>query len=279
MENIYKTFKTIENNGVLNVTFDFQPINVLGIPMMQDIDLLCNYLKSNRQIKVVVFDSSIPNFFIAHADIDMLQNLRTQIVPKNQIQINDLAKVLDNLSKLPQVTIAKIDGFARGGGHEFALACDLRYATYNSTFMQMEVGMGILPCGGGSSRLAKIVGLGNALEIILSARDFSAVEAEKYGSINKAFDKEHLDRFVYELANRISQFSSYSIEACKKTIHNSLDVSTEESLKEETYELYYATSKTPAVKRFKYAAQTNFQNNLYNQENFETLLMNLQNIK
>lgn len=279
MENKFKTFSAVNNDGVLTVTFNYPPINVLGVEMMKDIDILTSMLENNKNIKVVIFESSLPEFFIAHADIDYLQNLSTNSVDFNNIQINDLAKILDKVNKLPQVTIAKIDGFARGGGHEFALACDLRYASTTSVFMQMEVGMGILPCGGGSSRLAKIVGLSKALEIILSARDFNAIEAEKIGSINKALEKDKLGIYVYELAHRISKFPSESIEACKKTIYASVNLPINEALKVETYELYQATSKTPAVKRFKYAAQTDFQNKLYNQENFETLLMNLQDIK
>lgn len=279
MNNNFKTFLAEINDNVLTVTFNYPPINVLGIEMLKDLDKLISYLKNDKDVKVVVFESSLPNFFISHADINWLQNLSTLSVPIENVQVNDLAKVLDNISKLPQVTIAKIDGFARGGGHEFALACDLRYASKESVFMQMEVGMGILPCGGGSSRLAKIVGLGRALEIILSARDFSADEAEKYGSINKSFEKNELNRYVYELAHRISKFPSESITSCKKAVHASIDLPIEKALIMESYELYQATSKTPAVKRFKYAAKTDFQDKLYNQENFENLLINLQKIK
>ena len=276
----FETFLVNINNSVMTVSFDYAPINVLGTLMMKDLDKLCNFLESSNDIKVVIFQSNNPKFFIAHADIDMLQYLSTKEVDLKDVRVNDLARILDRVSKLPQVTIAKIEGYARGGGHEFALACDLRYAAIESAiFMQMEVGMGILPCGGGSSRLARQVGLGKALEIILSTKDFNAIEAEKYGSINKAIKADEIGLYVYDLAHRIAQFPKESITACKRTIHYSLDNSIEDTLKYETFQLYQATSKTPAVKRFKYAADTNFQNNLNNQKNFETLLMNLQNIK
>lgn len=276
--NEYTTFKCITYKGVMRVTFDYPPINVLGIPMMKDLSNLTNYLNNNKDIKVVVFDSSNPLFFISHADIDMLKHLSTKPISKEEVRVNDLAKVLDGINKLPQVTIALIDGYARGGGHEFALACDLRYATKDAIFMQMEVGMGILPCGGGSSRLARQVGLGKALEIILSAKDFNGEEAYKLGTINKCIEKDKINLYVSDLAHRIAKFPLEAIKACKKTIYNSLDTSLENSLKEETYQLYEATSKTGAVKRFKYASSIDFQNNIDNQKNFQTLLLTLQDI-
>ncbi len=248
--------------------------------MINDLNNLCNRLESNKEIKVVIFNSAVSNFFIAHADVDMLQHLSTKKVPLDEIKINDLALVLNRVNKLPQVTIAQIEGYARGGGHEFAQACDMRFAAIGkAVFMQMEVGMGILPCGGGTTRLARQVGLGRALEIILSAKDFDALDAQRYGSINKALPPEEIGLYVYDLANRISQFPFEAIQACKRTIYASVNMSIDDCLKFETYELYQATSTTPAIKRFTYAAQTNFQNNLYNQKNFQTLLMDLQSIK
>lgn len=245
---------------------------------MKDLDNLCDELNNRSDIHVVIFESSVPEFFIAHADIDMLQNLSTTQIDKSKGYINDLAKVLAKVNLLRQVTIAKIEGYARGGGHEFALACDMRFASEKAVFMQMECGMGILPCGGGSSRLARQTGLGKALEIILSAKDFDAYQAFEYGTINKVIESGKIDLYVYDLAKRISSFNLDAIYACKKTVYESIDMPILESLKNETYELFVATSKTPAVKRFKYAAKTDFQNKLNNQKNFSTLLMGLQDI-
>ncbi len=248
--------------------------------MIDDLNKLANKLEVDKEIKVVIFNSANPNFFIAHADVDMLQNLSTTPVSLNNVKINDLAKVLNRINKLPQVTIAQIEGYARGGGHEFAQACDLRYAAIGkAVFMQMEVGMGILPCGGGTTRLSRQVGLGKALEIILGAKDFNALEAEAYGSINKALEPDKIGLYVHDIATRIAQFPFESIQACKKTIYASVNMPIDDCLLFESYELYQATSSTPAIKRFSYAAQTNFQNILYNQKNFQTLLMDLQSIK
>ncbi len=273
----YTTFKTDIKDGIMYVTFDFPPVNIQGVPMIDDLNNLCNALEKDSEIKVVVFQSANPDIFIAHADIDMLKDLSTTPVPKNKVKLSPLQMALDRVSKLPQATIAKIEGMARGGGHEFALACDMRFAARGkAVFMQMEVGMGVLPCGGGSSRMAKIAGLGSALEIILSAQDFGADEAKKFGTINRALDPKEIKEYVDKLATRISKFPAASIENCKKMVHASVDMPIDDALLEEAYYLYQCTSKTPVVKRFKDASDKDFQNNLQNQKNFESLLMTMQ---
>ena len=276
----YKTFTAKQDKGILVVTFDNPPVNVQDIPMLDDLDKLAEELEQDKTVKVVIFQSANPEIFICHADITFLKDMSTTPIPRDEVQISKLQRVLERISQLPQATIAQIEGFARGGGHEFTLACDMRFAAKGkAVFEQMEVGMGILPCGGGSSRMARQVGLGRALEIILSAQDFDAEEAERLGTINKAIDPGKIGAYVYELAERISQFPSESITACKRTVYNSIDVPIEEALKEEEYQLYQATSQTPAIKRFQQAYDTDFQNSLDNQKNFAELLMGLQKVK
>ena len=145
--------------------------------------------------------------------------------------------------------------------------------------MQMEVGMGILPCGGGASRMARQVGLGRALEIILSARDFSADEAEAYGTINKAFEADEIGPYVDALAKRIATFPAESINACKQTVYESIDKPIDEALKAEAYWLYQATSKTPAIKRFTIADEKKMQLDMENQRNWNGLVEGVQEIK
>ena len=205
--------------------------------------------------------------------------MSTKAVPRDKVELLYLQKVLQRVSELPQATIAKIEGYARGGGHEFALACDMRFAARGKAiFEQMEVGMGILPCGGGASRMARQAGLGNALEVILGARDFDADEAERIGTVNRALDADKIAMFVTELAERIAKFPSESITACKRTVYASIDLPIEEALKEEAYQLYQATSQTPAIKRFTTAYETDFQNDLDNQRNFAGKLLDIQDI-
>ncbi len=276
----YKTFKTDLCNKILTVTFDNPPVNIQDEFMINDLIKLCDELNKNDEVNVVIFDSNNENFFIAHSDIDMLKNLSTTPVLLNEAKLSNLQIALQKVNSLRQATIAKIEGYARGGGHEFCLACDMRFALKDKAiFMQMEVGMGVLPCGGGASRIAKHIGLSKALEFVLSARDYDADEAYEIGLVNNVFDKSGLDNYVNNLAARISKFPLESINSCKKTIYKSMDLSIEDSLLYEAYQLQQALSKTPAIKRFTYASDTNFQNILSNQINFETELIKLQEIK
>ncbi|MEL0607224.1 enoyl-CoA hydratase/isomerase family protein [Vibrio echinoideorum] len=276
----YTTFKAQAEDGILTVTFDFGSVNVQGQEMLADLNGLAMRLERDRDIKVVVFQSANPEIWVCHYDTNLLKDMSTEAVSREEAKLLDLQVVLERISKLPQATIAKLEGFARGGGHEFALACDMRFAARGKyKFMQMEVGMGILPCGGGASRMARQVGLGRALEIVLSARDFDADEAEAYGTINKALEPDEIGEYVDTLAKRISKFPAESINACKQAVYESIDKPIDEALKAEAYWLYQATSKTPAVKRFQIADEQGLEHDMENQRNWETLVMNVQDIK
>ncbi|MGD1873150.1 MAG: enoyl-CoA hydratase/isomerase family protein [Mastigocoleus sp.] len=276
----YTTFKTTKDGAVLTVTFDYPPVNVQGIPMLDDLNRLAEILEGDRSVKVVVFQSAHPEIFVAHADTNFLKDMSTTAVTREEVELLYLQTTLERISKLPQATIAKIEGFARGGGHEFALACDMRFAARGKAkFMQMEVGMGILPCGGGASRMARQTGLGRALEIILSARDFDADDAVAYGTINKALDADKIGAYVDELAKRIAHFPADSINACKQAVYASIDKPIEDALREEAYWLYQATSKTPAIKRFQFADDKDFQNDMENQRNWKQGVIGIQEIE
>ncbi|MDG3084893.1 enoyl-CoA hydratase/isomerase family protein [Vibrio hannami] len=275
----YTTFTAEQENAILTVTFDFGSVNVQGQEMLADLNGLAMRLERDRSVKVVVFQSANPEIWVCHYDTNLLKDMSTEAVSREEAQLLDLQSVLERISKLPQATIAKLEGFARGGGHEFALACDMRFAARGKyKFMQMEVGMGILPCGGGASRMARQTGLGRALEIILSARDFTADEAEAYGTINKALDPDEIGPYVDALAKRISQFPAESINACKQAVYESIDKPIDEALKAEAYWLYQATSKTPAIKRFTIADEKGLEHDIENQRNWNDLVMNVQEI-
>lgn len=205
--------------------------------------------------------------------------MSTQACSRDEAKLFDLQSVLERVSRVPQATIAKLEGFARGGGHEFALACDMRFGARGKfKLMQMEVGMGILPCGGGASRMARQAGLGRALEIILSARDFDADEAEAYGTINRALDPEEIGPYVERLARRIATFPLASINAGKQMVYESIDKPIGEALKAEAYWLFQATSQTPAIKRFTIADEKDMQRDIENQRNWNELVENVQEI-
>lgn len=275
----FQTFTTEQDSGILTVTFDFGSVNVQGQEMLADLNSLAMRLERDRSTKVVVFQSANPEIWVCHYDTELLKDMSTVAVSREDAQLLDLQEVCERISKVPQATIAKLEGFARGGGHELALAMDMRFAARGKyKFMQMEVGMGILPCGGGASRMARQTGLGRALEIILSARDFDADEAEAFGTINKALEPDQIGEYVDTLAKRIAQFPAESINACKRAVYESIDKPIEEALKAEAYWLYQATSKTPAIKRFAIADEQRLEDDIENQRNWNDLVMKVQEI-
>ena len=275
----FTTFSVERNEGVMTVTFDFGTVNVQGQEMLADLNSLAMRLERDREIKVVVFQSANPEIWVCHYDTELLKDMSDEAVSRDEAQLLDLQAVCERISKVPQATIAKLEGFARGGGHELALALDMRFAVRGKfKFMQMEVGMGILPCGGGASRMARQTGLGRALEIILSARDFDADEAEMMGTINRVLNADEIDEYVDTLAKRIAKFPAESINACKQMVYESIDKPIDEALKAEAYWLYQATSKTPAVKRFTIADEQGLEHDIENQRKWGDLVMQVQDI-
>ena len=275
----FTTFNVKTDDAIAWITFDYPPVNIQGLPMLADLDMLAQKLEADRDVKVVVFQSANPDIFVAHADTNFLKDMSASPVSRSEVKLLDLQRVLERISRLPQATIAKIEGFARGGGHEFALACDMRFAARGKAkFMQMEVAMGILPCGGGASRMARQVGLGRALEITLGARDWDADEAERVGTVNRALDPEEIGPYVDELAKRIAKWPSASINATKQAVYESIDKPIDEALKAEAYWLYQATSQTPALKRFAWADENGAQFDMNNQRAWNDLVVNVQDV-
>ncbi len=275
----YQTFSAARDGAILTITFDYGPVNVQGQSMLADLNSLAMKLERDRETKVVIFQSAHPEIWVCHYDTELLKDMSTEPVSRDEAQLLDLQAVCERLSKVPQATIAKLEGFARGGGHELALALDMRFAARGKfRFMQMEVGMGILPCGGGASRMARQTGLGKALEIILSARDYSADEAAEFGTVNKVLEPDEIDGYVNDLAQRIAQFPAESIHACKQMVYESIDKPIDQALKAEAYWLYQATSQTAATKRFAIADEKRMQYDMENQRNWGDLVMQVQEI-
>jgi enoyl-CoA hydratase/carnithine racemase len=127
--------------------------------------------------------------------------------------------MVDRFRTMPKATIAKIEGRCRGGGSELALACDMRFAALGKAVLgQPEVGVGLVPGGGGSVRLPRLAGRGRALEIILGCGDFRADVAERYGYVNRALPAEEITYFVKSLAERIATFPAETIALAKAAV-------------------------------------------------------------
>jgi len=207
-----------ETPGYWKVVFDYPPFNILDAAIFDGLQNLLVRMDASQSLRVVVFESAIPDFYLAHFDLTGKTGNITTVVGPSGLPI--LMDTFVRITKSPVVSIAKIRGCVRGGSSEFVLACDMRFASRENTRLgQPEVGVGVHPGGGGTERLPHLVGRGRALEIILGANDFDGDTAERYGYVNRALPDSDLDGFVDALARRIASFDRRAIAAAKSLVN------------------------------------------------------------
>ena len=181
------------------------PMNRLGPELVRDLVSLIQQSEADDSIRVLVFKSADPDYFISHVDVTRIKEYRQEAAKLTGVP--SIALLFRHLSASRLVTIAQIEGRVRAAGSEFVLACDMRFAARESAiFSQPEPALGVLPGGGASHHLARLMGRARALEVMLSAEDYDADLAERYGWINRALPAATLDDFVNSLAHRIAGF-------------------------------------------------------------------------
>jgi enoyl-CoA hydratase/carnithine racemase len=207
-----------ETPAYWRVVFDYPPFNIVDATIFAGLQDLLARMDASPSLRVVVFESANPEFYLAHFDLTgKTGNITTAVGPSG---LPILMDTFVRLTKSPVVSIAKIRGCVRGVSSEFVLACDMRFASRENTRLgQPEVGVGVNPGGGGAERLPLLVGRGRALEIILGANDFDGDTAEQYGYVNRALPDAELDGFVDVLARRIASFDRRPIAAAKNLIN------------------------------------------------------------
>jgi enoyl-CoA hydratase/carnithine racemase len=200
------------------VVFDYPPFNIVDATIFEGLQDLLARMDTSPSLRVVVFESANPEFYLAHFDLTgKTGNITTTVGPSG---LPILMDTFVRLTKSPVVSIAKIRGCVRGVSSEFVLACDMRFASRANTRLgQPEVGVGVHPGGGGTERLPHLVGRGRALEIVLGANDFDGDTAERYGYVNRALPDAELDGFVDGLARRIATFDHRAIAAAKNLVN------------------------------------------------------------
>ncbi len=217
---------------------------------MQEIDRLGREIEADDSVKVVVFDSANPDFFIAHADVNLILQLPTEVPPKAD-SLGPFHAMVDRFRTMPKVSIAKIEGRARGGGSEFALSLDMRFGALGRAILgQPEVAVGIIPGGSGTQRLPRLIGRSRALEVVLGCGDFSADLAERYGYINRALPPEDIGPFVERLAYRIATFPAEAIALAKASVL-AAELPTVEGLLEEAHYFNQSVATDEARQRMK----------------------------
>ncbi len=204
------------------ITIDHPPFNIFGPESIPMLNSVVTEVENDPKVKVVVFDSAVPGFFLTHYDFSQPLEVTTSMPPGAATGLPPLPDIFVRLARSPVVTISKIRGRATGVGSELALASDMRFASREKAVLsQFEIGAGFTPGGGPMVRLPRMIGRGRALEIILSGNDFSADVAERYGYVNRALPDAELDKFVDTLARRISSFDKQTIADIKQMVNAS----------------------------------------------------------
>jgi len=194
------------------ITFSNPPINMFVPETIVELGALMKEIETDPSVRVVVFQSANPDFFVAHLDV-------AKAAERPEV-LGLWRDFVLRLLSTPVVSIAKIRGRSRGIGNEFVLACDMRFASrQNALFGNPEVGVGLIPGGGALEWLPRLVGRSRALEIVLSADDFDADIAERYGWVNRALDDDDLDSFVDTLVRRLGSFDREVLAAAKAQIN------------------------------------------------------------
>ena len=231
----YKCFQFAFDSGVAFVSINHPPINLLDEVLSPEFDRLGRELEIDESIRVVVLQSALPDFFIAHSGLGRVGAASKRVSHTRSFRLTQM--IGERFRNMPKVIIAKIEGRCRGGGSEIALAADMCFAASGkAVFGHPEVAVGLVPGGGATQRLPRAMGRARALEVLLSCNDFPAELAERYGYINRALPADELTAFVEKLAYRIASFPVHTIAHVKAAVDRGAFSSLPEGLLVEAHE-------------------------------------------
>jgi enoyl-CoA hydratase/carnithine racemase len=194
----------------------------MGPEMVRQWQEAIDALEADEQVRVVVFDSAVDDYFLNHADFNAkLEDLTS--LPAGPTGLPPWPDFLARLTRAPFVSIALIRGRATGNGSEITLACDMSFASREKAIIsQWEVGVGMVAGGGPMARLPQLIGRNRALEVLLTSEDIRGEQAEAYGYVNRALPDAELDAYVEAVATRIAKFDKWAIANTKRLVNTSL---------------------------------------------------------
>ena len=203
--------------------------NALNIKTRQEGAALLDQLREDDSVGVVVFTGAGDKAFVAGADIGEFAG-RTAITQREVMTSRSLFTAIDTF---PKPVIAMINGYCLGGGCELALACDIRIASENASFGQPEINLGIIPGGGGTQRLTRLVGEGKAMEMILTGEIIDARTAFSIRLVNQVVPADQLQAKTLEMANRIAEKSPVALQLAKEAVKLASKSNLDEGLRRE----------------------------------------------
>jgi enoyl-CoA hydratase/carnithine racemase len=213
---------------------------------VRDLVSLIQHAEADETCHALVFASADPDYFISHVDVTRIGEYREQA--SRLTGEPSLGLLFRYMSTSRLLTIAQIEGRVRGAGSEFVLACDMRFAARESAiFGQPEYGFGLIPGAGGIQHLTRLLGRARALEVMLSADDYDADLAERYGWINRALPATELGEFVRSLAHRITGFPAAGRIALKDRV-NAIALAQTEDFRRDS-DLFLERARDPETQR------------------------------
>jgi len=223
-------------DGVAVVLIDNPPINLMTSALFRSLAKVSVQLSEDDAVRVVVLRSANPEFFIAHFDVEAILDFPVDGDAVEESALGGFDRMCEMYRTMDKVTIAELRGRVGGGGAELSTACDMRFGD-SETFRwnQMEVPLGILPGGGGTQRIPRLIGIGRAMEVVLGADDIDASTAERWGFLNRSMSGSELSTHVDRLAKRIASFPPAAVREAKRSVRASVDRSLEDGLKYESY--------------------------------------------
>jgi enoyl-CoA hydratase/carnithine racemase len=216
----YTTLRVTVDAGIARIVLDNPPVNVLGGTLIRELHDLLARVRDERSVRVLVFSSANPEFFLAHVDIHILDEMEElKEIADRDPHLNLFQGVGELLRHQPQVSIVELAGTARAGGAEFVAAADMAFAARETARLgQTETLMGIVPGGGGTQYLRERVGRNRALELLLTADAVDADTAAAYGWINRAVPAAGLEAFVDDVARKIAALPPEVVAAVKRVV-------------------------------------------------------------
>jgi enoyl-CoA hydratase len=218
--------------GISTITFNRpKALNALNSSLLNEFDHALLEIAGNEDIRVLVLTGTGEKAFVAGADITELARLDTLSA---KVFISKGLRIINTLAELPIPVIAAVNGFALGGGLEISMACDFIYASSTARFGQPEINLGLIPGYGGTQRLPRIIGIGQAKELLLTGRMVSAEEAHRLGIVNRVLAPEALMGEVMATAREMAMKGKVALRAIKQAVNNGLNVDLASGLRIET---------------------------------------------
>ncbi len=226
----YETLLVERRGRVAVITINRpQKLNALNIQTRAEGAAALEELREDEGVRVVVITGAGEKAFVAGADIGEFEG-RTAVSQRDVMTARSLFTAVDTF---PKPVIAMINGFCLGGGCELALSCDIRVASETARFGQPEINLGIIPGGGGTQRLTRLVGEGKAMELILTGDMIDAQHAYNLGLVNLVVPAADLEAKTLELANRIAEKSPVALRMAKEAVKTAARANLDEGLRRE----------------------------------------------